>query len=123
MLSHHQPKKWQSLQYCIGKSNEAKQTSASCDFAMSTKVFAAGKTISSSFKIVAPSFEIVALPLLSAINLSIPLGPRVVRTESATTWHAWMLLMIWRLPCACSVPSFNRIIGRDCFKWFNVSIK
>lgn len=37
-------------------------TSASCDLAMSTRVLAAGWTISRVFKIVAPSFEIVALP-------------------------------------------------------------
>lgn len=37
-------------------------TSASWDFAMSTKVFAAGWTTSRSFRIVAPSLEIVALP-------------------------------------------------------------
>ena len=36
-------------------------TSASCDFAISTKVLAAGCTISNNFIIVAPSFEIVAL--------------------------------------------------------------
>ena len=38
-------------------------TSASWDFAMSTNVFAAGGTTSRSFRIVAPSLEIVALPL------------------------------------------------------------
>lgn len=37
-------------------------TSASWDLAMSTKVFAAGWTTSRSFRIVAPSLEIVALP-------------------------------------------------------------
>ena len=49
-------------------------TSSSWDFAISTKILAAGCTISSKDKIVAPSLEIVA-PLSAYINLSIPLGP------------------------------------------------
>lgn len=39
-------------------------TSASCDLAMSTKALAAGCTISKVFKIVAPSFDIVAFPTI-----------------------------------------------------------
>jgi hypothetical protein len=35
-------------------------TSASCDLAISTNVLAAGWTISNVFKMVAPSFDIVA---------------------------------------------------------------
>ncbi len=38
------------------------------------------------------------LPLLSTISLSMPRGPRVVRTASATTWQALMLLM------SCGIP-------------------
>ena len=40
----------------------ARRTSASWDLAMSVSVLAAGWTMSSSFMIVAPSFDIVALP-------------------------------------------------------------
>lgn len=54
-------------QACVSISTETHRldipTSASWDFAMSTKVFAAGWTTSRSFRIVAPSLEIVALPL------------------------------------------------------------
>ena len=57
-------------------------TSASWLLAMSTRVLAAGCTMSSSFMMVAPSFEMVAEPLASTISLSIPRGPRVVRTAS-----------------------------------------
>lgn len=39
---------------------------------------------------VAPSFEIVT-PRPVEISLSIPRGPRVVFTTSATAWHALML--------------------------------
>ena len=41
------------------------QTSASCDFAISTNVLAAGWTTSSSFMIVAPSFDMDALPIVA----------------------------------------------------------
>ena len=86
-------------------------TSASCDLAMSTRVLAAGCTIWSSLRIVAPSLEMVDLPLVSTMSLSMPLGPRVVLTESDTTSHALMLLMSCCLPCRLSVPSFITRIG------------
>jgi hypothetical protein len=41
----------------------------------------------------------------SWISLSIPRGPSVVRTASATAWHALMLLTSCALPCDVSVPS------------------
>ena len=50
-------------------------TPASCDFAISTKILAAGWTTSRKLTTVAPSLEIVALPLL-LFRLSIPLGAR-----------------------------------------------
>ena len=53
---------------------------STCDLAMSTKTFAAGCTISSNFKTVAPSFVIVVTFVV--INLSIPLGPKVVLITS-----------------------------------------
>jgi len=43
-------------------------TSASWDLAISTKTLPAGWTISNNFKIVAPSLEIVTLPLKIKIN-------------------------------------------------------
>jgi hypothetical protein len=43
-------------------------TSASCDLAISTNVLAAGWTISNVFKMVAPSFDIVAFPTKNIFN-------------------------------------------------------
>lgn len=60
-------------------------TSASCDMEMSTRVFAAGWTMSSSFMMVAPSLEMVTR-CPSNTSLSMPRGPSVVRTVSATAW-------------------------------------
>lgn len=60
---------------------------------MSTSVLAAGCTMSKSFIIVAPSFEIVALPVESTISLSMPRGPKVVRTASKMDWQALMFDM------------------------------
>lgn len=47
-------------------------TSASCDRAISTRILAAGWTMSRSFMTVAPSFVIVCLPFSSTINRSPP---------------------------------------------------
>ena len=47
---------------------------------------------------VAPSLLMVTL-LPSATSLSMPRGPSVVRTASATAWQALMLLMSCALPC------------------------
>lgn len=126
------------------------RTSASCDFEISTRVFAAGWTTSKRLIIVAPSLEIVAfptqrsrrkyskmkyyylfrsvhalndgsvlyrtvdLPWLFTISLSIPLGPKVVRTASAINWQAFILLMSWGTPCEASVPSLSKIIPGCC---------
>lgn len=57
-----------------------------------------------------------SLPWLFTINLSIPLGPRVVRTASAMNWQAFMLLMSCGTPCEESVPSFSKIIPGCCQK-------
>jgi len=65
---------------------------------MSTSVLAAGWAISNSFMMVAPSLLMVTF-LPSKMSLSIPRGPRVVRTASASAWHALMLLTSWALPC------------------------
>ncbi len=84
-------------------------TSESWDLAMSTRVIAAGWTISRLFMIVAPSLEMMTFPSLW-ISLSIPLGPSVVRTISAIAAHAFMLLMSWAFPWDVSVPSLSKII-------------
>ena len=85
-------------------------TSLSCALAMSTSVLAAGCTISNSFIIVAPSFEIVVTPLSSRTNLSNPRGPSVVRTASATAQHALMFDTHCPRPCDVSVPSRSNTI-------------
>ena len=56
-----------------------------------------------------PSLDIVTL-WPSYTSLSIPRGPSVVRTVSATAWHALIFEMICDLPCDVSVPSRRRII-------------
>lgn len=98
-------------------------TSASCDLAMSTNVLAAGCIISSSFMIVAPSLDMVALPWESTISLSIPRGPRVVRTASTIDWQALMFDTSWGFPCDVSVPSLRSTICGCCngTKWVLVS--
>lgn len=92
------------------------RTSESCDLAISTRILAAGWTMSRSFMMVAPSLEMVVLPLSSWINLSIPLGPRVVLTASPTTVHAVMLLSNCAFPWDVSVPSFSKMICGCCLR-------
>lgn len=58
---------------------------------------------------VAPSFEIVTWRP-SKMSLSIPRGPRVVFTTSATAWHALMFEISCGFPCEVSVPSRRIII-------------
>mmetsp|Transcript_20586 Transcript_20586/g.55497 ORF Transcript_20586/g.55497 Transcript_20586/m.55497 type:complete len:234 (+) Transcript_20586:1349-2050(+) len=65
--------------------------SVSCDFARSTSILAAGCATSICCRIVAPSLVIITEPDLPAIILSMPLGPRLVRTASATALAALML--------------------------------
>ena len=55
-------------------------------------------------------------PELFTISLSIPLGPKVVRTASAINWQAFILLMSCGTPWEESVPSFNKIIPGCCQK-------
>lgn len=59
---------------------------------------------------VAPSLEMVTEPLSSWMSLSIPRGPSVVLTTSATAVQALMLLTNCALPCEVSVPSFKSMI-------------
>ena len=72
-------------------------TSASCAWAMSTRVLAAGWTMSRSFMMLAPSFEITGFCVVCT-NLSIPRGPSVERIASATASQELMLLMICPRP-------------------------
>ena len=70
---------------------------------------------------VAPSLEMVVRPS-SKINLSIPRGPRVVRTISTMAEQALMLEISCPRPWEVSVPSLSRMIGGRCFqkgKWGN----
>lgn len=44
------------------------------------------------------------------MSLSMPRGPKVVRTASATAWQALMFDTSYPRPWLVSVPSFNKII-------------
>jgi hypothetical protein len=50
------------------------------------------------------------------MSLSMPRGPSVVRTASATAWHALMLEMSCALPCEVSVPCLSKTIC-GCMNW------
>ena len=73
------------------KVNDMNFTSISWALLSSTSIRAAGWRTFIRWRIVAPSLVIVTLPLSSLIILSIPLGPREVRTASATALAASML--------------------------------
>ena len=78
---------------------------------MSTRILAAGCSMSKSPRMVAPSFEIV-VSLEVVIILSIPLGPSVVLIRSTTASTALILEMICPIPYIDSVPSLKRrIVG------------
>jgi hypothetical protein len=82
-------------------------TSASVAFAISTRSFAVGCWTSICFSIVAPSFVMVTSPRLSTSILSMPLGPRLVRTISDITLAASMLFLRASLPLVSVAPSFS----------------
>ena len=84
-------------------------TSLSWDLAMSTRVLAAGCTMSRRLIRVAPSLEMVT-PFPSWISLSMPLGPSVVLTTSTIDWQALMFEMICPFPEVSSVPSLRMTI-------------
>src|SRR5206468_5399908 len=77
-------------------------------------IFAAGCSTSISLRIVTPSFVIVTSPNESTSILSIPRGPSVERTASATARAAAMLLFCAPLPRSRPVPSFRMIICWPC---------
>src|SRR3972149_973204 len=81
--------------------------SSSWVFATSTSIFAAGCSMSISFRIVTPSFVMTTSPRLSTSILSLPRGPNVERTASATAFAAAMLLNCAPLPRSRRVPSFK----------------
>ncbi len=86
-------------------------TSASCVFAISTIIFAAGWSMSSSFRIVTPSFVMVMSPIPSMSILSIPLGPSVERTAAATACAPAKLLFWASSPRFRVAPSLRMIMG------------
>ena len=86
-------------------------TSSSWVFATSTSIFAAGCSISISFKIVTPSLVTTISPSPSTNILSIPFGPKVVLTVSANTLPAKMLVLCASLPNNLLVPSGKMKIG------------
>lgn len=55
-----------------------------------------------------------ARTLSSWMSLSMPRGPSVVRTVSASAMHALMLLTSCGVPWLVSVPSFSRMIWGCC---------
>lgn len=66
--------------------------------------------MSNNFKMVAPSLEMVVLPLDDLIKMSDPNGPNVGFNVSWMARHALMLFKIWPLPCEASVPSLSTTI-------------
>ena len=77
--------------------------STSCDAERLTSIFAVGCDTCIFFRIVAPSLVITTSPDGDWIILSIPRGPRDVRTASATALAAMMLLSRTLLSCVRSV--------------------
>ncbi len=85
--------------------------SASWVLATSTTILAAGCCTSISFRMVTPSLVMTTSPMVLTSILSIPLGPRVDLTASATAFAAAMLLNCASLSLFLSVPSLSTIIG------------
>ena len=67
--------------------------------------------MSISFRIVAPSLVITTSPIESTNILSIPFGPSVDLTASATAFAAAILFDCAVLPLVLCVPSFKMKIG------------
>jgi len=65
--------------------------SSSCVSATWTTISAVGLSMSISWRMVTPSFVTVMSPIEETSILSIPLGPSVERTDSATAFAAEML--------------------------------
>ena len=86
-------------------------TSSSWVLATSTNILAAGCSISISFKIVTPSLVTTISPSPSTNILSIPFGPNVVLTVSASTFPAKILFLWASLPTDLFVPSGKIKIG------------
>ncbi len=86
-------------------------TSSSWVLAISTIIFAAGCSMSISFRIVTPSLVMVTSPILSMSILSMPFGPRVDLTAAATAFAAAILLFWASSPRFLVVPSLRIIMG------------
>ncbi len=67
--------------------------------------------MSISFRIVTPSLVMTTSPRLSTSILSMPRGPRVDLTASATAFAAAMLLNCAPLPLSLLVPSLSTRMG------------
>ena len=87
--------------------------SVSWVLATSTTILAAGCWTSISFRMVTPSLVMTTSPMVLTSILSIPLGPRVDLTASATALAAEMLLNCASLSLLLSVPSLSTMTG-----WF-----
>gem|GEM_PF-4185048 len=86
-------------------------TSSSCASATSTIILAAGCCTESSCRMVAPSLVMTTSPLGLTSILSMPRGPRVVRTAPAIAFAAMMLEWSASRPRVRSTSSFSIITG------------
>src|SRR5512137_2673222 len=82
-------------------------TSSSWVLATSTIIFAAGCSMSISFKIVTPSFVITTSPIVSTSILSMLLGPSAVLTALATAFAAVMFIPWASRPRVRVLPSLR----------------
>ena len=89
-------------------------------FATSMIILAAGCSMSISLRMVAPSLVMTTSPMESTSILSMPLGPRVERTASATALAAAMLLDWAVRPRVRCVPSFKMKMGACPFPYMVV---
>ena len=89
-------------------------TSFSWVFATSTIIFAEGCSMSISSRMVTPSFVTTMSPRESTSILSMPFGPSVVRTVSATSFAAMMLVRCAFLPWVRWAPSGRMKMGCIC---------
>ena len=94
-----------------------------CSWVLATSmiILAAGCSMSISFRMVAPSLVMTTSPIESTSILSMPLGPNVERTASATALAAAMLFDWAVRPRVRCVPSLRIKIGACPFPYMFVS--
>mmetsp|Transcript_5574 Transcript_5574/g.18892 ORF Transcript_5574/g.18892 Transcript_5574/m.18892 type:complete len:266 (-) Transcript_5574:7-804(-) len=85
--------------------------SVSWAFARSTSILAAGWLTSILSRMVAPSLVMMTSPVLLAIILSMPLGPKLERTASATAFAADILFSRTLFSCARLRSKSPRVLG------------